>query len=143
MKKVLTHWIGIPEDFSPEGLSGFVYLIVNTLSNKKYVGRKYLWSKTSCKIKGKSRRKRTVKESDWRTYKSSSDDLKADIARLGPDAFTFAILSIHKTRAEVNYAEVKEQFSRDVLYAKLPDGNFEYYNSCILNRYYRKRLTED
>lgn len=136
-KKVKTPWENIPEDFDPEVYEGFVYLIVNTLTGKKYIGRKYLWKKIRKKVKGSKRRKVVRSPSDWMFYKSSSDDLKEDIKNLGLKKFKFIILSFHKTRAETNYTEVKEQFTRDVLYSKLGD-DYEYYNYCILARYYRK-----
>lgn len=143
MKKTQTPWLGIPLDFTPVGLEGFVYEVVCVQSQKRYIGRKYFMAKTSKKVKtakGKlsKKKKRCVKESDWRVYKSSSDELKAEIARLGIDAFTFTILSLHRTRAETNYEEVRQQFLRDVLYSKLPNGEYEYFNYCILNRYWRK-----
>ncbi len=137
IKKVLTNWTGIPKDFSPEGLEGFVYLIVNTLTDKKYIGKKFFWSKRRLKVKGKKRRKIRITESDWKYYKSSSLDLKADIEEFKEENFTFTILSLHKTRGATNYTEVKEQFIRDVLYSKI-NGDYEYYNTNILGRYYRR-----
>ena len=145
IKKQATPWKGIPTDFNVSDYEGFVYEIVNTLTLRRYIGRKYFWSKRKTKkVKGK-KRKIIKKESDWRYYKSSSDELKADITRYGLSGFTFEVLSLHKTRAQTNYAEVKEMFSRDVLYSLLPDGTYEYFNACILNRYYRQKqqLTED
>lgn len=138
-KKVLTDWMNLPTDFCPTEYAGFVYLVVNTLTKQQYVGKKFFWSKTKVKVKGSTRRKLKTKESDWRYYKSSSDELKADIASFGLDVFEFSILSLHKTRAETNYTEVKEQFVRDVLNATLPNGEYEYLNKCILNRYYRNK----
>lgn len=136
-KKVETPWENIPADLQLEDCAGFVYLIVNTLSQKKYIGRKYLWKITKKKVKGSKRKIKVKSESDWRYYKSSSKELQEDIKNLGIHNFRFIILSFHKTRAEVNYTEVKEQFSRDVLYSKLGD-DYEFYNYCILSRYYRK-----
>lgn len=141
--KVRTPWQGLPTDFEVSDWEGFVYLIENQLTKQRYIGRKYLYSKRRLKVKGKKRRKLRVTESDWEYYKSSSNDVKADIKEYGLKNFTFEILSLHKTRAETNYTEVKEQFSRDVLSSLLPNGEFEYYNHCILNRYYRKRIKEE
>jgi hypothetical protein len=137
-KKTLTIWENLPAEVDLLQYEGFVYLIVNVLTDKKYIGRKYLSSTRKKKVKGKKRRSVTVTESDWRYYKSSSKELKADIDKYGEENFKFIILDFFKTKAETNYAEVKEQFSRDVLYSKLPNGEFEYYNYCILNRYWRK-----
>ena len=136
-KKVLTPWTGITEDFTPEDLAGFIYCVENTLTHRKYIGKKSLWSKLRKKVKGRKRRKLCVKESDWRFYKSSSLELKEDILRLGLSSFKFSVLSFHRTRAQMNYAETKELFQRDVLHSVLPDGSFEYYNGNILGKYYR------
>ena len=34
-----------PEDFTTDDLYGFVYLITNRANAKKYVGKKFFWSK--------------------------------------------------------------------------------------------------
>ncbi len=132
-----TPWEGIPDSFSPEDYQGFVYLIVNRITGRKYIGKKFFWSTRKTKVRGKKRKQRLTKESDWKTYISSSDELKQEIAQQGIKPFQFIILSLHKTKALVNYNEVKEQFARDVLYSTLPNGEYEYLNKCILNRYYR------
>ncbi len=134
--KVLTDWKNLPSNFKVEDFEGFVYLIVNTLTGMQYIGRKYFWSVTKKKVPGKSRRKVTKSESDWRYYESSCLALKEDIKKLGKENFEFYILSLHKTRGETNYTEIKEQFQRDVLYAK-KKGKYLYYNTNILSRYFR------
>ncbi len=133
--------MGIPEHFSPEGYEGFVYLIVNTLTLQKYIGRKYFWSKRAKKLKGQKRRKRSITESDWRYYRSSCDELKDDINKLGLDNFEFHILSLHKTRGQTNYAEIREMFLRDVLFSKHND-EYIYYNTNIMNRYFRQNFID-
>lgn len=105
---------------------GFVYLITNTQTGRMYVGRKYFTRKRGAKRV----------QSDWKTYYGSCKPLLAEIAEHGRDHFKREILSVHKLRGEVNYAEVKEQFARDVLEARLPDGSRAYYNGNIMNRWY-------
>lgn len=139
MSKVLTTWLRLPKGFSSHDWESFVYLVVNTITEKKYIGKKFIWHKRRLKVKGKKRRKCVTKESDWAFYKSSSDTLQAEIAKYGPKAFEFHILQLFKTRAEANYAEVKEMFLRDVLYAKLPNGEYEYYNHQIAGRWFRRK----
>ena len=75
----------IPVETLPEDCTGFVYLITNTVSGRKYVGKKLAkFSKTSYKVvklkNGKKKRKkiRSKVDSDWQTYWSSSDELKKD-----------------------------------------------------------------
>lgn len=134
-----TPWTGLPDNFNVEDYAGFCYLITNTLTLQKYIGKKFFWSKRKIKVKGQKRRKLVTKESDWKLYKSSSDYVKAAIKQCGIENFEFLILSVHKTRAETNYTEVKEMFKRDVLYSRLNANTYEYLNECILNRYYRKK----
>lgn len=130
------NWGGIPEDFDVNNYEGFVYIITNKDNDKKYIGRKYFFNNRRIKVKGRKSRKLVVTESDWRKYKSSSRLLKKDMDIYGIERFEFEILSLHETRGQTNYAEVKEQFTRDVLYAKLPSGEKEYYNGNILSRYF-------
>lgn len=97
------------EDIGPH--FGFVYLIFNRVNGRKYIGRKYFYNIR--KQPGKSRRVR--KESDWKDYYGSSDELKKDVEELGKENFRRIITSLHKTKGDVNYTEVKEQFLNNVL----------------------------
>ena len=54
---------------------GFVYLITELDTNKKYIGRKYFYQLR--KTKGKSKRVRS--ESDWKKYYGSSKELLEQI----------------------------------------------------------------
>lgn len=105
---------------------GFVYLIINIKTNKKYIGRKYFWHFK--RVKG--RRKKV--ESDWKTYYGSSKPLLEDVGLLGEDHFLRVIISLHKTKGDVNYYEVKEQFQRNVLESD------QYYNDNINGKWYYK-----
>jgi Putative endonuclease segE, GIY-YIG domain len=110
----------------PEGVIGFVYLITNTTSGQKYIGKKLAqFKKTRPPLKGKKLKRRTVVESDWRDYWGSSDRLQADVQRLGPEKFTREILYYCKSKAEMSYLEAREQFERRVLESD------EYYNGII------------
>lgn len=106
---------------------GFVYMITNLTNGRKYIGRKYFY--TIRKQAGKSRRVR--KESNWKDYYGSSDELKADIEVIGERYFKRIIISLHKTKGDVNYSEVKEQFINNVL----EDDTF--YNSNINGKWHR------
>jgi len=102
---------------------GFVYLIVNMSSGKKYIGKKLLKFKRTKQIKGK--KKKTTIESDWKNYYGSNKELKADVELLGAHNFRREILRLCKTKGECNYHEAKMQFSLDVLEDK------GYYNEWI------------
>lgn len=139
VKGPITPWSGLPDELNEKEHAGFVYLIENLITGRKYIGRKYLWSTTRKPVKGKVRRKKVTKESGWRTYQSSCPELIEDIAKLGIENFSFTVLSIHNKRSKVNYEELRQQFVHDVLYAKLPDGKPAYYNGNIASRYFAPR----
>ena len=105
---------------------GFVYMITNLNTMRKYIGRKYFY--TIRKQKGKSRRVR--KMSDWMDYYGSSDELNEDIQHSEKKFFKRQIISLHKTKGDVNYNEVKEQFLNNVL----EDSTF--YNSNINGKWH-------
>ena len=113
---------------------GFVYLITNIQSGKRYIGRKYFWSFR--KPPGKKRR--VKKESDWKKYYGSCPELKEDIELLGRQNFSRTILSLHKTAGKTNFEETKQLFINGVLTESLDTGGPAYYNSNILSRYFRK-----
>ena len=113
---------------------GFVYLITNLQSGKKYIGRKYFWS-----FRKPPGKKRKVKqESDWQKYYGSCPELKEDIKLFGKGIFSRQILSLHETKGTCNFEETKQLFLNNVLSEALDDGSPAYYNSNILGRYMRK-----
>jgi len=111
---------------------GFVYLITNTVSGRKYIGKKLAkFSKTTqktIKLKNGTKKKKKIRskvDSDWRTYYGSSPELSKDVEALGTDKFTREILFICKSKAECSYIEAREQFTRKVL------ETTDYYNGHI------------
>ena len=113
---------------------GYVYLITNKTTGKKYIGRKYFVQKR----KPKGGKRRVTSESDWKKYYGSSPQLKADVSEYGKTNFSREILSLHTTLGKVNYEETRQLFLNNVLMEALDDGTPMYYNSNILGRYMRK-----
>jgi hypothetical protein len=116
----------------PEDCAGFVYLITNQLSGRKYIGKKLArFKKTTyrtVKLKnGKKKRKkiRGTIDSDWQTYYGSSPELTKDIEQLGIENFSREILYYCRSKAECSYIEAREQFARRVLESD------QYYNGHI------------
>lgn len=134
-------WYYNGEQFTSEMISdnvGFVYCITDVSNNKKYIGKKLFWSTKKLKpLKGKTRRRTKVEESNWKDYFGSSDEVKALVEERGAEAFHREILHLCKTRGELSYMELKEQVDREVL---LTD---EYYNGIIqvrINKSHVKNL---
>lgn len=123
-------------DEDVEGYVAFVYIITNLANEKKYIGKKNLFFTRSKKVKGKSRRKRERKSSDWRAYWGSNNSLVSDVADLGEDKFTREILHLCKTKGTANYLEMKEQILHGVLES---DG---WYNDQIRVRVHRSHLKD-
>ena len=116
----------------PEDCIGFVYLIVNNISGKKYIGKKLARFKRTTyrvvKLKNGNKKRKKIKgtiDSDWQTYYGSSPELSKDIEQLGIDNFSREILYYCKTKSECSYIEAREQFSRRVLESD------DYYNGHI------------
>ena len=105
---------------------GFVYIITNNISNRKYIGKKFFYSTKTKQVKGK--RKRIKVSSDWQSYYGSNAELQNDVKLLGEENFTREIIHLCKTKGECGYLEAKEQFIRNVL--EMDD----YYNSWIMVR---------
>jgi hypothetical protein len=113
---------------------GFVYLIQNNINGRRYIGRKYFFSFRT--PKGKKRKVKS--ESDWKNYYGSCPELKEDIEKYGRENFTRTILSLHKTKGKTNFEETRRLFNHNVLTESLDNGEPAFYNSNILNRYFRK-----
>ena len=121
-----------PVENLPEDCVGFVYLITNKLTGRKYIGKKLAkFSRTTYKVvklkNGKKKRKRIKGkiDSDWLTYYGSSPELSQDIEQLGVDNFTREILYYCNSKAECSYIEAREQFRHKVLESD------DYYNGHI------------
>jgi Putative endonuclease segE, GIY-YIG domain len=119
----------------PEDCVGFVYLITNNITGRRYIGKKLAkFSKTSYKVvklKNGNKKRKKIKskiDSDWQLYYGSNDQLNKDILALGADNFTREILFYCRSKAECSYIEAREQFNHRVLETD------DYYNGQIVCR---------
>jgi hypothetical protein len=126
------HW-EYPREFNIEDWVGFIYRIIDNETGMQYIGKKFFFSTRRKIVKGRKNRKRVIKESDWKSYCSSSKWLKEEIEKRGKEQFTFLIESLHESKASLHYREVELQIVEDVLRATLPDGTPAYYNGMIAN----------
>lgn len=122
-------------DTLPEDCVGFVYLITNTDTGRKYIGKKLAkFAKTTyktVKLKNGTKKKKKIRskvDSDWQEYYGSSDNLTKDVELLGKEKFTREILHYCTSKAHTSYLEAKEQFDRKVL------ESTDYYNGHIAVR---------
>tara|TARA_R110000868_G_scaffold325347_1_gene586141 strand:- start:163 stop:579 length:417 start_codon:yes stop_codon:yes gene_type:complete len=132
------YYKGQPYEATEEALKewvGFVYIITDKSNDKMYVGKKIFWSKkTLPPLKGKTRKRRSIVESDWKSYYGSSDLVKQLLIEHGEQNFHREILFFCRSKGEMGFLEAKEQFARNVL---LDD---RYYNGIINCRVHRNHV---
>jgi serine/threonine protein kinase len=132
-------WSYNGEEFTSEMIEdnmGFVYIVTDKKTKMKYIGKKAFFSKvTKPPLKGKKRKRRSLKESDWKTYCGSSETVKELVEENGLDHFDREILYLCKSKGELNYMELREQVIRDVLLK--PD---EYHNAFVGGKIHRAHI---
>ena len=111
---------------------GFVYQITNTLTNKKYIGKKNFYFSKTKQVKGK--KKKIKVESDWKSYYGSNKELQEDVEKNGEEIFRRDILRLCKSKGEFGYYEAKFQFENNVL------ERDDYYNTWVMCRVHKKHL---
>jgi Putative endonuclease segE, GIY-YIG domain len=113
---------------------GFVYIITNLETGRKYIGKKLFYFSRTKQVKGKKKRIKVA--SDWKTYYGSSDELQKDVVLYGTDKFDREILHLCKSKGECSYLEAKEQFAHKVMESD------EYYNSWIMVRVRKSHIKD-
>jgi hypothetical protein len=129
-------WIYQNKEFTENDIGkniGYVYLITNKLTNRRYIGKKLFWFSKTRTIKGKKKKEKAL--SDWQQYWSSSDELKNDVTNLGEENFTREILYLCSNKGTMSYLEAREQFACRVL--EKPN---EWYNGIIQCKIHRTHV---
>jgi len=117
----------------PEGSFGFIYEVTHN-TGKKYLGKKVLqFNRTLPPLKGKKRKRKVVKESDWKTYYGSHTDIKQLIKEGKELEFTREILKFVKSKKLLTYYENKALFTKGVI-----EPGSVYINDNIEGRYFKK-----
>lgn len=106
----------------PEDVVGFVYMITNRSTGRKYIGKKLskfkkIRLKTS-RLKNGTKKKSKIRyeiDSDWQTYYGSNTVLSEEVKTTGSENFHRQILRYCYSKNELNYWEAKYQFDYGVL----------------------------
>lgn len=126
----------------PVSVFGFIYQITHIPTGRTYLGKKQLSSNRKAKLTKKEkslpenkrkRFKRVIKETDWKDYWSSSDELKQDVERLGKENFKREILCFCQTKMDLSFYEVYFQFKHNVMFT-------DSYNKNILGKFYKGKI---
>ena len=132
-------WVYNDKEFeqTPDEFQGFVYMITEKDTGKKYIGKKFFWKPKTLPInKTRKRRVRTRAESDWREYYGSNKEVQSLVESKGKDNYKREILRLCRTKGECSYYEAKLQFQYDVL---LSD---EFYNEFIGCKIHAKHIRD-
>lgn len=131
-------WYFQGSEFTSEDIGsfvGFVYEITDKKNNKKYIGKKNFWTRRRLKpLRGKSRRRVQIAESDWKDYYGSNEELKGLVEKLGADNFHREILLLCRSKGEMTYYEMKYQIDNEVLFRE------DYYNEFIGGKIHSKHV---
>ena len=120
----------ITDEDIPESAIGFIYLITQISTGKKYIGRKMLTAASTKMVNGV--KKKIRKESDWKSYWSSSPWIKEYIKENGSSDFSREIIIFCEGKGSMAYIEECLLYSLGVL------ENKNYLNDNIRAKVYRK-----
>ena len=135
----------------PEGTYGFIYEVLHKPTGKKYLGKKVLYFERNVKLGKRAleelkaerkaagiggrvpQKKKVIKESDWKDYYGSHEEIKRLVKESDPEDFTRRILQFVPEKKLLTYYECKYLFINSVL-----DERNNYINDNILGKFYRK-----
>jgi len=120
----MNEWVNQIKDIKP--YIGFVYEVIELDTGKIYIGIKRYWKSLKLKpLKGKKRKRKQIKESDWRTYNSSNKEIQEKIKK-NPDNYHKLIIRNCESITELKAYEAFYQLEYYV------NGKWEeLYNECV------------
>lgn len=112
------HWSLAAGVSSPAVLPlGFVYRITEIESGRSYIGQKKITTiETRPPLKGYIRKRKFIKQTDWRTYCGSSTEVKLAVVKKGEKAFKFEILCFTDSKWMLSYLELWFQMKEGVMF---------------------------
>lgn len=133
--------------FNTDDYYGYVYMTTNLENGRQYIGKKIFKHTTNKKLGKKElaalptqrgrtpSKKKVIKESDWKTYYGSADEVKQWAKSTSPDKLIRVILRLCYSSKELTYYETKYLFDYDVL-----TNDTVWVNSNILGKFFPKDL---
>ena len=122
---------------------GFIYEVTHVPTGRKYLGKKQLISVQNKPLgkrelaeltdKRASKKKKVIKESDWKTYYGSNPEIKQLIKDKKQSEFTREILMFVSSKKLLTYYENKFLFINEVI-----EPHTNYINDNIEGRYFKK-----
>lgn len=128
-------WFYNGKEFTEEEIGdcvGFVYLITNTQTQRKYIGKKLFTKSKTTQVKGK--KKKTRVSSDWQLYYGSNKVLQEEVDKNGNAMYHRQILHLCRSLSECSYYETYEIFVRGALISD------QYYNDWVSCRIRKSNL---
>jgi hypothetical protein len=129
----------------PRDVVGFIYVMTNKESGRRYIGKKYIYSERKKSLTKKEiallenkrlkKWKTVITESDWLTYTSSSKDVNEEIKN--GQEFYREIIEFTYSKIQTTYLEVKLQFVYNVLESD------EWYNGNINHHWFKGNIGMD
>ena len=86
-------------------------------------------------MKGKTRRRTQIVESNWQNYYGSNEELQQLVETSHAERFEREILHLCEKKGIMSYLEAREQFDRNVLLSE------EYYNNFIGCKIHSKHVS--
>jgi hypothetical protein len=135
------------ENFDINEYEGYIYITTILDTGRKYIGKKNFFHNTNVKLgkkelanlptaRGKKpSKKKVTKESDWKTYYGSAQEIKDSVKQYPKECITRTLIRLCKSKKELTYYECKYLFDYNVL-----EPNSGFINDNILGKFYSKDL---